>query len=817
MGKPMRNRILSIALAFSMIAVAFAAVPAMAAVTYTGTVATYDDGGNARTDFLWGEDVFVKVKVLEDGAPGVFDLTIRLVRTYDSHIANTLLATTDAGGSFNSTSAANALHTTHSINGDVVSYYVIVYVAGEEAARSEIVVRNVGLTLIPNPGTTSYWPGETISMKLGLTHDEASQVFYIQVTNITDIHTYLNLSAMSAPTGYWTGSFVVGADWPDGTFHVNVRSNLDNSIWYSRTFTVEAFLLNVEYQRTSYLPGETALITYTVQDLATLSMVSTGLTIQYNVSYLNKTHNLTWKLGSLPITETLWNLTIPTNGTAQDSIGLFSDILVNITATMVAGNRTATDLQVLSIGLLDASVNLNDNVFIPGETVEVTVSADVLGDSLDGADVSVAVYKNGTDLVAAYGASGLVTDQSGSAGYAFTLAQSRDLNTSVYIVQATVAKVGYSTVRETQFSVGPDWNLLVSLDRFYYYGGQEATATFKTILNGQEIGGQVVGYVIMLGPTVLAIGNTAEGSVSVEVPQAVFGTLSVDAKVILNGIVIERSAAAAVLVAQLGLSAEKSNYRPGEKVVFDWSIVTGLSTADLSYEIVDSNGVAVKNGTLAFAKTGSFEYTVPDASPLLPSSYDATMRLSTTEGALVTAAASVNIIPFGVELSISVAKSPYVTGDFRPGQKVTINYDLNFYQLKYSTAIRLHVEVSGDPVALDVIVGSPTGKITYSIPNDASVGEHTLTVTAYDAALGFELSTDDSTFIVNNQASGWDRSVGGLSVIDLVLLILLIIVIIMLIVVPMMKDRMARPKPPEESKPMTMAEEPGKAPPPPAP
>ncbi len=816
MGKPMRNRILSIALALSMIAVAFAAVPAMAAVTYTGSVATYDDGGNARTDFLWGEDVFVKVKVLQDGAPGVFDLTIRLVRTYDSHIANTLFATTDAGGSFNSTSAANALHTTHSIVGDVVSYYVIVYVAGEEAARSEIVVRNVGLTLIPDPNDTAYWPGETISIRLGLTHDEASQVFYIQVTNITDMYTYLNLSALSAPTGYWTGSFQVGSAWPDGTFHVNVRSNLDNSIWYSDTFTVEAFILNVEYQRTTYLPGETALITYTVQDLATLSMVSTGLTIQYNVSYQNKTHNLTWKLGSLPITETLWNLTLPTNGTAADSIGLFSDVTVNITAKMVAGNRTATNIQDLQIGLLDGSVSLNSNNFIPGETVEVTVTALVLGEDVDGAAVTVAVYKNGTNLVTGYGATGLVTDQSGDAGYAFTLAQSRDLNTSVYIVKATIAKVGYSVVRETQFTVEPDWNLLVSLDRYYYYAGQEATASFKTILNGQEIAGQLVGYIVTLGPTVLAIGNTNEGSVSVEIPQAVFGTLNVDAKAIVNGIEIHRTTGAPVLVAQLGLSAEKSNYRPGDKIVFDWSIVTGLATADLAYEIVDSNGVSVANGTLAFAKTGSFEYTVPEASPLLSTHYDATMRLTTPEGALVTAEASVNIIPFGVELSISVAKSPYVTGEFRPGQKVTINYDLKFYQIKYSTAIRLHIEVASDPIALDVIVGSPTGKVTYTIPKDAPVGEHGLTVTAFDAALGFELASDESTFIVNNQASGWERSVGGLSVIDLVLLILLIVVIIMLIVVPMMKDRMARPKAPE-SKPMVMAEEPGKTPPPPSP
>ena len=812
----MKSRILSVVLAFSMIAVLFAAVPTRAAVTYTGTVATYDDAGNAGTNFIWGEDVFVKVKVLVDGAPEVVGITVTLVRTIDSHVADTLFATTDAGGSFNSTDAASALQTTHSITGDVVSYYVIVTVGGDEAARTQIVVRNVGLTLTPDPTATSYWPGETISMKLGLTHDEAALVFYIQVTNTTDIHTYLNISALSAPTGYWIGTFIVGTDWPDGTFHVNVRANLDNSIMYSRTFNVEAFELNVDYQRLSYLPGETALITYTVQDLATLSTVTSGVTIQYNVSYQNKTHNLTWKLGSLLTSETLWSLTLPTNGTATDSIGLFSDVLVNITATMVSGNRTATDLQTLEIGLIDASVDLNSHNFNPGQTVEVTVMADVNGWNLDGADVNVTVYKNGTDVVVGYGVAGLTTDQSGSAGYAFTLAQSNDLRTSVYIVKATVTKVGYSAVRETQFTVGPTWNLLVSLDRIYYYGGQEATAVFETVLNGVSVEGQVVGYIVRLGPNVLAMGNTTTGSVSVEIPQNVFGLLAVDAKTIINGIQVDTSASAMVLVAQLGLTAEKSSYRPGEKIVFDWSIVTGLTTAYLAYEITDSKGVSVANGTPAFKKTGSFEFTVPEASPLLASSYHATMRMTTVEGGLVTADATVDIIPSGVELTISIGKSPYVSGEFKPGQKITINYVLSFYQVSFSTALRLHVDVSFDSVGMDVLVGSPSGKISYTIPKDAPMDIHEVTVTAFDAAFGFMLASDTSAFQVNNRVSGWDNSVGGISVIDLVLLILVIVVIIMLIVVPYMKDRMARPKPPE-SKPMELTppppSEPGKTPP----
>jgi len=169
-----------------------------------------------------------------------------------------------------------------------------------------------------------------------------------------------------------------------------------------------------------------------------------------------------------------------------------------------------------------------------------------------------------------------------------------------------------------------------------------------------------------------------------------------------------------------------------------------------------------------------------------------------------------------MELIISVGKSKYTSGEFGPGQKITIHYDLSSYVMSGRPTIRLHVSVSFDPITFDVVVDSPTGTISYTIPKDAPMAQHAVTVWAYDAANGDFLASDQTAFQVNNRVSGWDSSVGGISAIDLVLLILLIIVIVMLIVVPYMKDRMARPKPPE-SKPMELTppppSEPGKTPP----
>ena len=811
MGKPMKSRILSIVLAISMIAVLFAALPTRGDVTYTGTVITTDSSGIPKTDFLQGEDVYVNVTVMTNGVPSDETILVVLQRTNDAHQIASFTADTNnpVVGVYNSTIAASHLHlsTAHSITGDVQSYNLIVTVYGNKVAEMQITVRATGLWLDPLPNQPAYWPGEVITVSMVVTEAQTGLVFYVQVLNETDAPTTLNFTDQVALNGYWTDQFVIGATLPDGTYHLNVRAKSDNSFFFpSVYFEVQAYELLTNVDRSVYLPGETASISYVVIDLATLTQMSSGVTITYSAEYANKTGNLTWKNGTLPVTSNVWSFVLPTNGTAADSIGLFSNIDVTITAKQAAGNRSVEDHMTLFIGLLDGSADMADHTLVPGNTAVVNVYASVGGSNLPGALVTVKVYKNGSEEVAGYGSASLTTDQYGQASYAFaTSATAADGN---YRVVATISKLGYSVQRETQFSIGEDKSLAISWDKAYYTGGETATVTFEPVLNGAIATVSSVGYLIQLNGQVLAQANTTSLSASVTVPEGITGMLMCMAFTHINGQIIENSAVADVVFAELGLTSVASSYRPGDTIEFVWSIVTALTGANLTYEIVDDKGVRVESGTLEFAKTGTFDYKVPDASPLLSQEYTATMWMSTSSG-VSTAHATVDLI--GVqELVVWVADSKYSSGDYAPGQKIKINFRLDANTFASPPLIRLHVSTSWDPIQFDYVSDKASGSVTYTIPDDAPVGPFYIMVTASDAATGASLGDDTTSITVNNRLGTWDRSIGGMAAIDFLLLVLLIIVIVVLILVPVLKGRMGAPKAPE---PVPPAEE-GKLPPP---
>jgi hypothetical protein len=80
----------------------------------------------------------------------------------------------------------------------------------------------------------------------------------------------------------------------------------------------------------------------------------------------------------------------------------------------------------------------------------------------------------------------------------------------------------------------------------------------------------------------------------------------------------------------------------------------------------------------------------------------------------------------------------------------------------------------------------------------------------YDPVEDDYLSDDGVSITVEANQSAWDRSVGGMSLVDFMILLLIVILILVLIVMPLVKGRMGKPK---AAEPVPPPPDQGKSPP----
>ena len=790
----MKNRILSIALALSLLVVVFAAVPTHAAVDYTGSVKTTDNAGVAKSTFVQGETVYVNVMVKYLGALDNVPIQVRLVSTTGTTVSHFHAVTnTPTIGWYNSTTTG--LGTGAGFTGDSTAYDVVVVYDGApftEIARTSIVVMKEGLTLDPSPGMLPYYPGETVTAKLVTT--ETASYFYVETVNATG-SIVMNWTDQGAPTGYWTRTFQIPSDMRDGAYTMSVRDKATYAIWYQVDFEVQMYEFSAMADRYYYLPGETAKIQYETIDLATLSS-ETGVTVTYSAHWLNSSGNDTWQNGTLVGSSGLQEFLIPTD------VSLYEDVAITYWAN--ESTRSSEDYVTLAFGTLMGSVSVNAPSFVPGDTVVVTVSADVSWDSLPGAKVDISVLVNGT-AAAAYGATNLTTDQNGQVVHTFKLVDVAQKGS--YIVQATISKVGFSTQREAVFQVYWDGYIAIHFDKEYYTSGDSVTMTLTPIWNNQVVSVQMIGYFVQTGMGTLVFSNTTESSIVFDLPANYYGWVGVDAFAWYNGYLIEGFGTATVNLASVVLTAEQTEYRPGDTVQFAWQIVTGVTAGTLLYEITDQNGVKIATGAPAFAASGTFSFAVPATNA--PTELNAKMWMTTADGGYAQASATAYMVG-DHELMIWVDKSAYSDGSFKPGDMVTVHYSIGAYEHAQLPSYRLVVSISYNPIAMDVLLTQPTGTIKVQIPTDAPSADIGIYATLYDGTDGSYLSSDSTAVTVNAQNSGWDRNIAGMSAVNFTLLVLIIIMILLLIIVPFLRGRTGAPKPP--------APEPVKVePPPPAP
>lgn len=777
MGKPMKSRILGIVLALCMLGAVFAAFPVSGAVHYTGSVVTTDNAGAPKTTFFRGDPVYVNAELKEDGVPYDGYVRVALVRTTDGWTASSYYDWTDDPdvGWNNGSVSGHSLWTGAGFTGELMTYDVVLTYGGQEIARTPITVTNLGLTL--SPDSDMYYPGEEVQITFVTTH--TTDVFYVQIVNETGA-TMANWTGQVALTGFWTALWTIAADFPDGDFMLYVRDASSHAAWASTDITVQKYAMLADADRNGYLPGETAKITYVVFDVATMTPY-TAVVIEYSAWWLNNSGNDTWLNGTLGMSSGVQEFVIPAD------IALYSNVYITYWANE-STTRSYETTVTLYVGLMSTSVSLWAGPYMPGDDVYVYVQAYAYGYGLPNALVDIKVERNGT-AIAAYGADDIATDMNGQVTHSFKLAA--DAAEGSYIVNITVSKLSYTANRLANFNVRWDGDLMLSLDKAYYYSGDVVTMTFRTIWNNQDVVGKSVAYIVYASYGVMTTGSTSTDTAQFTIPTDYFGWIEVEATVNVDGYMLEDDEGADVYFANIILTPQNDKYKQGDTIKFDFQILTSLTTGTLAWQIFDDDGVLVASGAPAFAMSGSFSYTVPSTNP--SPNYYAEIKMTTSTGAVRTANAWVSIIE-DYQLSIWVGKSGYASGEFKPGQTVSIHYSINVYTYDHLPAYRIELYNSWDDTTTTVLVTEPSGTIDWKVPKDAPSSWMTIWADLYDPVTGAHLWEDGTVFDVNNQLSAWDRSVGGMSAIDFTLLVLIVIMILLLIIVPFLKGRMGAPK-----------------------
>ena len=792
----MKNRILSIALALSLLAVVFAALPTSAQVSYTGSVRTTDSTGNLKDTYVQGLPVYVIVEVKYQGVWTDVPITVRLETSAGNPVGGGGASfNTDSNdpavGWYNSTAAAGRLTLSTAgaaIANDLTSLYVVVYHDGglnEEISRTTIIVKKEAFTLDPSNAMSPYYPGQTVTAKLVTTH--TTDMFYVHTVNETDVTMpNMNWTALIAPDGWWEHSFTFASDFPDGTYRMRVRDSTTNALLYQQTFDVQKYVFDVSTNRYFYLPGETAVIQYMTMNVATFTE-ETGVTITYSAMWYNSSGNATWLNATLAGASGTQQFLIPTD------IAMWQNVDINYWANETG--RSASASITLYFAMIDGQVVVAHASYIPGDTVVVTVSANLGMDVLPGAAVDISVLVNGT-AIAAYGSTNLTTDLQGEVTHTFKLVDAAAKGT--YVVSAKISKVGFSTTVIGMFSVTVGGSISVLLDKSYYYGGDTVTATITPIWDGKVVSVDNLGYGFSLDTGLLVWGNTSQTTVTAVLPVDYYGDVGVGVSAYYNGHMISGFDSATVHLADIALTVQNDRYRPGEMVVFDWKITTGVATGNLQYEIVDSNGVKVKSEAPIYSTIGTFSQAVPFVNP--PSSYAAHMWMTTATGGFAEASLTVNMMA-NHELKIWVDKSNYADGMYKPGQTVKVHYSIGAYTVAPLETYKLYVWSDYNSVGTYYILTDTTGSVEFAIPSDAPSAPLGIHAQLYDPATpGPALSSDNTAITVSNQLTGWDRSVAGMSAINFTILVLLIIMILLLIVMPFLKGRMGAPKTPEPAK-----------------
>ncbi len=620
-------------------------------------------------------------------------------------------------------------------------------------------------------GTNVYVPGETMTVTAYAT---AGDVLEFQFWNaLTGIPTSTIGNQTVGTSGQKTVQFAIPVSWADGIWYQVRVTDLTSAQVRVRVFAIETYDFRVWTDRSAYLPGDTVVASWSATLIKDGSPAPTGVgDIQ---AYTGGGTNLMPAPGHYAFNASQGSVSFvlpPGLAPYQDATvyGWFND---------TAGLRPYADTADFAIGDLRLSVATDQGTYSPGGIVTVDLTSRVQVSPIgpgpfDPTEPGILVNVTVSDLVtgtpvAAYGATGLVTDAHGHVAYLFQL---NATTTGTYQVTAVGTANGVITV-----SVGVTFNVatttsitvLLKLDKGQYLSGDLITATATAAPTGTYTYSWTVVDTTNF-PAILAVSSGPSGTYTYAIQAAFEGAIevSVYANDGLGHASPTATQTAGVDFGYMAVSLDRAEYNPGDTITATFSLVHGsavLTNPTYYYKVEDTGGAMVASGSV----TGnSVSYRTPDpASARYTFSITASQDGRTVEGTATAYQVS------GFLLSLSLDRSSYL-----PGETAQVTYTItprgsSVLPLQY----RFQLWLLGGAAPTLVTTTSSTGVLRLGIPEGTSTGDLILAVSESNTgALAYNV-------LHVGAVNPLETKVAGIPLYDLLLTLLVIVLLLAVVLI----------------------------------
>ena len=771
------RRVLSLALAMSMIAVIFTGM-SVSAETLTGTVQTYTwDGATAtsQSTFWTADGIYFNLEFKVDGN---LRMSPFIVVLYNSNwgLLDTRSVSTPNADVYKSWDTNTHFHT-----GAAGTYYLAAYLVNSTQllCTDSFTVRSAGVDY----DQETYNPGQTANFNITTTYSGRINVT-VGIANITWTNQTLTDNS-------WSGSWAIPSNIKTGAYPLYINRSTDNvPIGFPGGTVLEINIQVLDFISTmdkdEYLPGETATISWVATAIPSNALLN-NVSLDWNMTYRDSIDGK-WKWQNVTKTDGSFTVVLPANANVNNEIS------VDATAYIVRNQSRTHSGMIIDIAGLMATTSVTPNPVTVGQSVVVTVTAQTISNNvaIEGANVSVTIYDS-DGITTNLTLTGLMTDANGKINGMIKIPTT--LKAGTYSVTSTVKKLGYTWMSSVVLTVNDDKRVEVKLDKNIYVGGGVIKVEVKTILNGEIVSPDFIEYKLWLGDagkyTVVQVTTSSNFTIdvpanTVETQAQVRADVNVDDEVI-TGWSDQFEIQPLVII----LGASEMIYSAGDTVNFEAQVLGSASGYSITYTITDADGVAVATDvalTIGTNNKTSFKLVVPKDTP--SDSYTATVTADNKAGRIVSEDITVELIGDYL-LNIKVTTGPaYSTGEFAPGQMLKVTFDItkqnkdkaDFLVVTAAVVLYRGEDMSSPPIFVGEVKNFETmsGELNLTLPEELSTGAYVVSVMA-SCDDGFEDLQDYEQISVADNGNGWNSNLGGLSVGDMLMTIMMIVVIIMLL------------------------------------